>query len=392
MSSPFSTVSVTESESTTGFRIPMAQSGPLRQIGTRLLVAIGLICAMVIVVYLGRDGYSDTVDGTVSMLDAFYYATVSLTTTGYGDITAVTPTARLLTTVLITPLRMAFLILLVGATVEILATRTREQWQIARWRRKLRDHTVVVGFGTKGRSAVDTLLGGGVDKSKIIVVDPAAQAIAEANALGIGAIVGDATSASVLRRAETASARRIIVTAYRDDTAVLVTLSARQLNPDAQIIVAVRESENVDLLRHSGADTVVTSSESVGRILGLATVSPALGTVLEDLLTYGRGLEVAERAVLPREENQSPRSLDDVVVAVVRGGVVYRYFDPAVSLLLRGDRVVVIRSAEELPWAPRPGATDFDDEMEQAPSSVTPSEDTDDEDDDPDEPERTGGR
>lgn len=385
MSSHFSVDTSGEPDQMAGFRVPIPQTGPLRQIGVRLLIAIGLIAAMVAVVYLDRGGYTDDTDGTVSLLDAFYYATVSLTTTGYGDITPVTPTARLLTTLLITPLRMAFLVLLVGSTVEILATRTREQWRIARWRKKLRDHTVVVGFGTKGRGAVDTLLGGGISKDKIIVVDPAPEAIAEANALGIGAIVGDATSAHILRRAEMPAAQRVIITAYRDDTAVLVTLSARQLNPNAQIIVAVRESENVELLRHSGANTVVTSSESVGRILGLSTVSPALGTVLEDLLTYGQGLEVAERAVLPREENLSPRSLDDVVVAVVRGGELYRYFDPAVSQLLRGDRLVVIRSAEELPWAPRPGATDFSEALE---VNVDQPEDAD---EDLDEDEDNGG-
>jgi voltage-gated potassium channel len=43
-------------------------------------------------------------------------------------------------------------------------------------------------------------------------------------------------------------------------------------------------------------------------------------------------------------------------VAVVRGGEVYRYFDPTVSQLLRGDHVIVVRPAEELPWAPRPGS------------------------------------
>ena len=34
---------------------------------------------------------------------------------------------------------------------------------------------------------------------------------------------------------------------------------------------------------------------------------------------------------------------------------VYRYFDPVVSLLARGDRLIVVRPAKELPWAPRPG-------------------------------------
>ena len=105
----------------------------------------------------------------------------------------------------------------------------------------------------------------------------------------MAAFHGDATNRTVLRRAEVMTAREVIVTTDRDDSAVLVTLAVRQLNPKAHVVVAVREEDNVPLLRQSGADAVVTSSEAVGRLLGLTAVSPNLGEVMEDLLTYGEG-------------------------------------------------------------------------------------------------------
>lgn len=340
----------------TDIQLPANEVPPLVQVLQRLLIALTILLAVGLLVYVERDGYSDAADGSVSLLDAFYYATVSLSTTGYGDIAPTEPSTRLVNILVITPLRVAFLIVLIGTTIEVLAARSREAWQISQWRKRLRKHTVVVGYGTKGRSALQTLLSGGVSADQIVVVDPSQASVAEANAAGIVGIVGDATRAEVLRRAEVRDAERVLVTANRDDTAVLVTLTVRQLNADAMIVVSVREGENVALLRQSGADAVVTSSDAVGRIMGLSTVSPALGSVLEDLLSYGEGLEVAERQLLPREEGKSPRQLDDVAVAVVRDGTVYRYFDPAVSQLVRGDRLIVVRSAEELPWAPRPGA------------------------------------
>ncbi len=76
---------------------------------------------------------------------------------------------------------------------------------------------------------------------------------------------------------------------------------------------------------------------------------------MEDLLTQGDGLEVAERDLLVTEVGKPPQSLPDQVIAVVRDEKVYRYFDPIVSQLARGDRLVVVRSAKERPWAPRPG-------------------------------------
>jgi voltage-gated potassium channel len=77
--------------------------------------------------------------------------------------------------------------------------------------------------------------------------------------------------------------------------------------------------------------------------------------VIEDLLSYGEGLEVAERELLLPEVGKQPQQLPDQVIAVIRDGRVHRYFEPAVTQLARGDRLIVVRPAQELPWAPRPG-------------------------------------
>jgi voltage-gated potassium channel len=37
---------------------------------------------------------------------------------------------------------------------------------------------------------------------------------------------------------------------------------------------------------------------------------------------------------------------------------VLAYHSPGVGHLVRGDRVVVVRPAEEQPWAPRPGTSE----------------------------------
>jgi voltage-gated potassium channel len=76
---------------------------------------------------------------------------------------------------------------------------------------------------------------------------------------------------------------------------------------------------------------------------------------MEDLLTYGEGLEVAERELLVPEVGKAPQSLPDQVIAVIRDEKVYRYFEPTVTRLARGDRLIVVRPAREKPWAPRPG-------------------------------------
>ena len=310
-----------------------------------------------LVVYLDRDGYLDNGDpkNKVGFIDALYYTTVTLSTTGYGDIAPFTNQARLVNAFVITPLRIGFLVLLIGTTLEVLATQGRESFRIARWRKNMDEHVVVIGYGTKGRSAIQTLISNGLDKEQIVVVDPSSTALGEAHADGLAVVTGDATRREVLRRAGVTDSKQVIITTDRDDSTVLATLNVRQLNPDCYVVAAVRESDNVQLVRQSGADSVVTSSDAVGRLLGLSSLSPTLGSVLEDLLSYGEGLEVAERDLLVPEVGKQPQSLPDQVIAVVRDGTVHRYFDPAVTQLMRGDRLVVVRPSEELPWAARPG-------------------------------------
>jgi len=209
------------------------------------------------------------------------------------------------------------------------------------------DHTIVVGYGTKGRSAVRTLRESGTARQSIVVVDLQPDAAADANADGLVAVTGDGTRREVLSRAEIGSARQVVIAVNRDDTAVLITLTARQLNPDVVIVAAVREEENQDLLRLSGANQVVVSSGAAGQLLAISAVRPAAGRVIGDLLDRGRGLDLVERPVAAAEVGSPARDADGTVIALVRGDDVLPADHPAARRLAGGDRLILVSSR---PW------------------------------------------
>jgi voltage-gated potassium channel len=336
--------------------LPTHQASPGRQLATRGLVAVGLLALIVAIVYIDRGAYTDSYDGSVSFIDAIYYATVTITTTGYGDITPVLPHARIINAILVTPLRIAFLVLLVGTTLEVLATQGRRIFLDARWRKRMRNHAVVVGFGTKGRSAVQTLTDTKYTPDRVVIIDARPGVIAEANLQGFAGIAGDGTRREILRRAEISKAHDVIITLDRDDSAILVTLTVRQLNPSAHIVVAVREQDNASLLRQSGANAVITSSEAVGRVVGLSTISPNLGSIIEDLLTADQGLEIAERQVSAQEVGHSPADIrEERVLGVVRNKTLRRFSDPTVEKLETGDQLVVVRHVPKTPGERKTG-------------------------------------
>jgi voltage-gated potassium channel len=328
-------------------RFPERRFSPIRNIGVRVAIAVGALVVTAALVYAERECYVDRGEiGTLTWIDAFYYATVSLSTTGYGDITPVCESSRLVNALVITPLRFVFLIVLVGTTIEVLTRRTREQIRANRWRTHVNDHTVIIGYGVKGRSAARSLVASGTQPSRIVVVSPDRSAIEAAARDGFVGVIGDGRREEVLLDAAVERAASVVVATDEDDTSVLVTLTARRLAPNATIVAAVRESQNADILRQSGANNVIPTAEAAGRLMGLSLVSSTAGEIMEDLLDSGRGLEVTERAIRREELGLSPSEIDtqgQIVLAVIRGGEAHRFDQNTIRTLQDGDRLVVIQ-------------------------------------------------
>lgn len=325
-------------------RIPRGKRTPLFAVLRRVGMALTLVFFVALVVLVGRDGYADVTGNTISFLDALYYASVTVTTTGYGDITAVSNGARLATIVLITPARILFLILVVGTTVEVLTEQSRQLLAAKRWRKRVQNHIVICGYGATGQSAAADLLTRGVEPGDILAVDTDADALASAEEKGIVTLHGDASKAAVLRSTAIDRARAVVVAPNRDDTAVLITLTARELNPGIHIVAAGKEQENMHLLRQGGANEVIDATAAVGRMLGLGTESPGAVQVVDDLLDAGTGLELVQ--VTPATIDGAPSVPSEAtLVAVIRDGVRLRPAHVSNVTIQSDDRLVVVRES-----------------------------------------------
>ena len=181
------------------------------------------------------------------------------------------------------------------------------------------------------------------------MIDDNQEALSHAENRGLIAVHGNATKSDVLKIAGVSRARSVVVAPSSDDTAVLVTLSVREINQGVNIVASVREGENQHLLEQSGADSVVISSETAGRLLGIATSTPTVVEMIEDLLSPDAGFAVAERAIIDDEVGANPRHLADIVLGVVRSGELYRLDSPEAETVEPGDRLLYIRYTDETP-------------------------------------------
>jgi voltage-gated potassium channel len=123
----------------------------------------------------------------------------------------------------ITPLRALFLIVLVGTTLELLTERSRQSFRIKRWRLRTRNHTVVVGYGTTGRAAVEALHDDGAEPGDIAIVDPDPTRLDAASAAGLVTVAGDATRSGTLRSANVPAAAGVL---HRIDDGIVDPLTA----------------------------------------------------------------------------------------------------------------------------------------------------------------------
>jgi len=323
-------------------RVPRRERAPLNAVSRRVGLALSLVVFVALVAWLGGDGYVDSATGDpVRFMDALYYASVTVTTTGYGDITAVSDSARLATILLITPARIVFLILVVGTTVEVLTDQSREYLASLRWRRAVRNHILICGYGATGQAAAAELIKRGEPISDIVIVDSDPAAVDAAAQAGFVTIGGDATQSAVLAEARVSRARSVVVAPNRDDTAVLITLTVRELNETAHIVAGGREQENLHLLRQGGANEVIDATAAVGRMIGLATTTPEAVRVVNDLLDSGTGLSLLEVAPV-RTAAGLGAPASTTIVAVIRNGKRLAETTMAATDLEADDRLIVL--------------------------------------------------
>ncbi len=78
---------------------------PGRILVYRLALVLAIFCTVFLVLWLDRAGLHDQVDGEMSFADVVYFSMITITTVGYGDIVPVTPRARLIDALFLTPIR-----------------------------------------------------------------------------------------------------------------------------------------------------------------------------------------------------------------------------------------------------------------------------------------------
>ncbi|WCT74516.1 potassium channel family protein [Sphingomonas naphthae] len=331
---------------------PVERSPVLRQRGrTPIWLAlswrIGLALALIGVALAGhwfdRTGLRDNVDGSVSFVDVVYFTMITVTTVGYGDIVPVTDRARMFDTFVVTPVRLFVWLIFLGTAYDFLLKRVWERWRMRVLQNDLHGHIIVAGHGTSGTEAVAELIRRGNYRDKIVVIDPRADALDKAEGEGVVVLAGDATRNTTLEAVHVARASAMIVAAGRDDTSILIVLTARRLAATLPISVVIRSEDNEALATQAGANTVINPASFAGLLLAGSTSGPHLADYMMDLAGLHGAVSLHERAVAPHEIGKPLSAITTGMgLRVYRNEVRYGFWQPEVHVLETGDRIIEV--------------------------------------------------
>ncbi len=294
-------------------------------------------------------------------INSFYWAIVTLSTAGYGDIVPNTVAAKLLTMgVLFTQIfLLGYLISVIGSAVSQEAQRRA----LGTLGTDMRDHIVVLGSSAVSFAAVRELLN--AEYRVALVVDRADEV---ANARGtlpeeqLFVTYGAAADREILQRVQVAAAHSVIVSTGDDAVNLIAVLNIRTLAPQARIVVSVSRPELKETLRSAGVTFVASPGDMGGRLCASAAFEPEVALAIDDLTAADVSSDIAQFMIGPdtRVSRETVGDAERIVLdatdclligyAHADGNGNYRpHLNPPRSdSLVPGDAIILIGTLENL--------------------------------------------
>jgi len=320
-----------------------APVSPERMLLHRALILLFLFALVIAALWFDRDGLRDNVDGHMSFTDVVYFAMITVTTVGYGDIVPVTDRARIVDALFLTPVRIFVWIIFVGTAYQLVFQKIWEGIRMSRLRDRLADHVVVCGFGYSGRVAAREIAAKGTPLDHIVVIDNSEDCVRAAADAGYIGLHGDPTQERILRDAGIESAKSAIVSLGRDDTIILAVLTIRHLNPKVHIVATINEEENVKLTAQAGANATVMPSQVNGYLLAESVTNRHTAGYVLDMLNSGGRITFRERTAQSHEVGKLMRDISNgLVVRLYRQGQPVGFWEKEKTVIQPGDLLLVI--------------------------------------------------
>jgi voltage-gated potassium channel len=223
--------------------------------------------------------------------DGIWWAFVTISTVGYGDLVPESTITRLVAILLIF-VGVGFMTLLVtsfaGAAVQInQSTREGGISFIGE------GHFIIIGWNERSRHTITTIQ---MEKpqQKIVLIDDTLAELPKSYK-GIHFVKGNSSEDAVLKQANIGLAASVLITANHlgneataDAHSVLTTLAVKGQNPAVYTIVELLTRDQVVNAKRAGADKCINSTFLTGDIITSALLHPNTNNIIKEFINYDR--------------------------------------------------------------------------------------------------------
>lgn len=235
-------------------------------------------------------------DGETGFLGALWWAVVTLTTVGYGDLVPHSAWGRVLGVVVMIS-GIGLVSTLTGNLASLLVER-QAQKRKGLLTVKLSGHIVILGWNPYGADLIKTLLRTGVlRETHVVLVNDLGQELRDelAYRLDVGErlhfVRGNPTQENVVHKASPAQARVVYILSQSgldandaDQQSIYTALTIRSLAPKVPIYGQVSMAENKEHLIRAGVNETLVPGEMVSHILGLMGANPSYWSFFKSML------------------------------------------------------------------------------------------------------------
>lgn len=321
----------------------------------RAWVAFRLPLGVLVAVHLvGAIGFWIISDGKASAIDCIYMVFITVASIGYGEIVDLSnsPGGRVFN------MGIAFVGIanLVYLTSKMAAFILEGRFDEVMRRRKMleqidlmRGHYVICGVGRIGTNVAHELA---TTEREFVAVDDSADAVAlfRERHPTVPTLHGDSSDDEILGRAGVKHAAGVFAITGEDGKNLLITLTAKHLNPQVRVVARCHEVRNSEKLKRVGADAIVSPDFTGGMRIASSMLRPAVVSFLDEMLRTDDKLRVEEVVVPAAFEGRSlaqavPASPGYVVLAV-RAGSGWQFNPPADFPLQPGHVLVAMATPE----------------------------------------------
>jgi voltage-gated potassium channel len=237
------------------------------------------------VLLAGTLGYWFLTGFEQSLLDCLYMTVITVLTIGFTEVidSSHNPSIRVFTMVLALMGVGTATYILSNITAVIVEGDLKDTFRKRRTKkiiRKMEKHYIVCGAGRVGSVIINELFYTG---AKFIIVDQSESVVKQLQEKypAVPVFQGDASLEETLIEAEIKTASGIFAATGDDNNNVVISLTAKDLNPGARVIARCLEPSNHNKMRKAGADSVIIENFIAGMRMSSEMVRPNVTTFLD---------------------------------------------------------------------------------------------------------------